>query len=766
MPQDRVEVEVLTHTEASQRGLQNYLGTLAKVTAGLVAFKKIVVDNAAAGLQYAGSLEKIEATYSVLLKSSERGEKLMDSVREFAATTPFQMERLAEASTRLLNAGTAADEIINVLQDLGNAALGDAEKMDRLTDAYAKLQTKGRASLEELHRFAEAGVPIYQQLAEQMGVTREELFEYISEGKVGFEEVNEALQSLTRGHGDLAGMIETQSETFEGLKSTMRDAWNDARGSLVEGFLPALKEGQRRIIDFLNTAGANIKEWSDQNAGNIYAIFTNLPEIADVAWQATVAIAKRAFTGETMMDILATLGRSLAESLRIGFEMSGVAWNLLMQTVRNTWQSFGDNAGKYLVNGILNGILAGPRRVARLLGFDVGKVDLFDIGDTLTQDISEFTSGMAEAFDRAGARIETNLRDRFDLFRDTVGEVTSFFDDEITTLTKQMDTIMEEGRAEYKLIEQQHEETKKAIEEAPIEVEVQVKYTKSQAGTKEGFLPIDMGEGFRSALTEGFQRYADGNEIETMAREFMGAPITANLPNMVLGGIGIGPGINEIDAQQAAKRAAAAEEAEAQEQLAQIENERLDTMVQMDMVQRAAHGQRMQELSEQKSAIESMTETLEARVPAMQRVFSALGAAIVDQEDGWKRLGETVLGVIADEIQAFGMSMAVKATGALAQGLITKDPTVFLGAAKYGAAAAAAFAASGMIRALGDGGLVTGPTPALVGEAGPEMVIPLDRLPQMGGGTTININVGGSIVSEDQLRGFVTNTVRGMQAAY
>jgi hypothetical protein len=44
---------------------------------------------------------------------------------------------------------------------------------------------------------------------------------------------------------------------------------------------------------------------------------------------------------------------------------------------------------------------------------------------------------------------------------------------------------------------------------------------------------------------------------------------------------------------------------------------------------------------------------------------------------------------------------------------------------------------------LAAGGIVTGPTLAMIGEAGPEAVIPLDRMSQMGGGTTVNINVNG-----------------------
>jgi hypothetical protein len=48
-------------------------------------------------------------------------------------------------------------------------------------------------------------------------------------------------------------------------------------------------------------------------------------------------------------------------------------------------------------------------------------------------------------------------------------------------------------------------------------------------------------------------------------------------------------------------------------------------------------------------------------------------------------------------------------------------------------------AAAGL-RPMATGGIVMGPTPALVGEAGPEAIIPLDRLGKMGG-NSYNINV-------------------------
>ena len=59
--------------------------------------------------------------------------------------------------------------------------------------------------------------------------------------------------------------------------------------------------------------------------------------------------------------------------------------------------------------------------------------------------------------------------------------------------------------------------------------------------------------------------------------------------------------------------------------------------------------------------------------------------------------------------------------------------------------------------ALADGGIVTGPTNALIGEAGAEAVIPLDKFGAMG--TVVNVNVAGSVISEGQLQSVIQDAL-------
>jgi hypothetical protein len=65
------------------------------------------------------------------------------------------------------------------------------------------------------------------------------------------------------------------------------------------------------------------------------------------------------------------------------------------------------------------------------------------------------------------------------------------------------------------------------------------------------------------------------------------------------------------------------------------------------------------------------------------------------------------------------------------------------------------FTSARQFEAMASGGIVTSPTFALIGEAGPEAVIPLDKMGSMGGGVTINVNGGDPNAVVDALRTYM-----------
>jgi hypothetical protein len=64
------------------------------------------------------------------------------------------------------------------------------------------------------------------------------------------------------------------------------------------------------------------------------------------------------------------------------------------------------------------------------------------------------------------------------------------------------------------------------------------------------------------------------------------------------------------------------------------------------------------------------------------------------------------------------------------------------------------------IPAMANGGIVTGPTLALIGEAGPEAVVPLSQMRNMGNGGGVTINVTGGLSTSAEIGQSVVNALR------
>ena len=75
----------------------------------------------------------------------------------------------------------------------------------------------------------------------------------------------------------------------------------------------------------------------------------------------------------------------------------------------------------------------------------------------------------------------------------------------------------------------------------------------------------------------------------------------------------------------------------------------------------------------------------------------------------------------------------------------------------YGGVEAYASSVASFVTPMAEGGIVTRPTMGLVGEAGPEAIIPLDRLGSVGGGTSVVVNVEGSVLTEYDLAETIQN---------
>ena len=158
-----------------------------------------------------------------MLKSGDGAKAVLAELEQFAASTPFQLDSLRDGAKQLLTAGVPAQGLTNKLRQLGDIAAGTGKPIGDFVRIFAKVKSTGKVGLESLNQLAERGVPIYSTLQKQLGVSREEMLKMISAGKIGFPELNTAIESMSTGAGMFAGGMAAQSQTISGLFSTLKD---------------------------------------------------------------------------------------------------------------------------------------------------------------------------------------------------------------------------------------------------------------------------------------------------------------------------------------------------------------------------------------------------------------------------------------------------------------------------------------------------------------------------------------------------------------
>lgn len=196
------------------------------VSSAKAALKALLLIGVAAtgwGIKLAADAEQAEIAFTTMLKSGTAARRVLGELEQFAASTPFQLKSLQDGAKQLLNAQVPTQQLTNKLRMLGDIAAGTGKPINDFVRIYAKVKSTGKVSLETLNQLAERGVPIYSALSQALGVNREEMLKMISSGKVGFEDLNKALESTATGTGVFAGGMAAQSTTIAGLWSTLKD---------------------------------------------------------------------------------------------------------------------------------------------------------------------------------------------------------------------------------------------------------------------------------------------------------------------------------------------------------------------------------------------------------------------------------------------------------------------------------------------------------------------------------------------------------------
>ena len=642
----------------AQRSMNKFGRDMERLGSNLTqALTLPILGAGGAAVASAVEFEQLEARLRVLTGSAEAGAAVFERIKKFAASTPFEVGDLVEASSQLMAFGFSADEALDSLQYLGDIAAATGSNINDISLILGQARTVGVAFTQDLRQLASRGIPVFEMLQEQTGLSGKAFNKFVADGGVTFEVLNDILRRTAAEGGKFFGGMEMQSKTLGGAISNFKDAASIAFAELGSAIAEStnLNERLRQLSDLISALVQRFKELSPEAKQTAVNVALMLAAIGP----ATFVIGKFAsISGSLMKQLKGLVGviKTFATFLL------GVPGIILATIAAITYLYYEFETARKVINGLVDAV--------------VSLIDIFRAGASAAELFYAILRGDAVTAGKAFADMQLALSD----FQKQIGEVD--FSDAENRISSSIDRIKER--------------IKDALILKPV----------VQPTTIQGQTTTITGGGATSAESEsvtGSKAFAQAilytTELNNRTAEYVGL--------LQMGTEG---------------------------QLTFAESVRAITDRQQE-----ALALRQQEIEEQNRLTTEQTKynaVLQATTTITDSIFNAL-------EQG-KNVFKSLIQGIKQMVVQLIKAVAQAALFASILNILGLGTGSFLGS----------FKSILGIPGLASGGLVTGPTMALVGEgsgtsiSNPEVVAPLDKLRSMLG----NINEG-RYIAETRIQG-------------
>ena len=215
------------------------------------------------GISRALNIEDAQAKLRGLGHDAESVETIMESALASVKGTAYGLDAAATAAASAVAAGVKpGQELTKYLSLAGDAATIAGVSFEEMGSIFGKVQTQQRAYTMEINQLADRGIPIYQWLQEELGVTQEALRKMVAAGEVDSATYFKVIEKNIGGAALESG-------------KTTRGAWRNMLAAMS-------RVGERIVsgpIDRVRTGFGDMTKWIDNNSDAIVRVVEDILEV-------------------------------------------------------------------------------------------------------------------------------------------------------------------------------------------------------------------------------------------------------------------------------------------------------------------------------------------------------------------------------------------------------------------------------------------------------------------------------------------------------
>ena len=300
------------------------------VSQGFYALSNALLSAGAAALEFSSSMETAGVSLEYFVDAADGTKKAaaqvqayLREVNEFAARTPFSTDEVLSLSKYMQAVGVAMGQtqsVLEVITDTAAATGATNEQLQRITFALGQMITKGRVANEEIRQLANANIPIYQILQEELNLTGEQISNIGNYWVDANDAVVAILNGLNRRYNGAADRI---ANTLTGLTDTIIDDAKIIADSAFSGIYDKVVSAATTLRDTLDYWRDTVT--SEGTGGLINTILTDIDPTGAFGNSVLSTIGNIRNLKDAFLELyhsgaplLNVLGRSFAASLNVG----------------------------------------------------------------------------------------------------------------------------------------------------------------------------------------------------------------------------------------------------------------------------------------------------------------------------------------------------------------------------------------------------------------------------------------------------------------
>ena len=101
--------------------------------------------------------------------NAEAAQEMYDRISEYGKMTPYDKAGLIDAQKTMMSFGMSGEQAFNTLKQIGDIAMGDSQKMQSLSLAFAQMHSTGKLTGQDLMQMINAGFNPLNEISKATG---------------------------------------------------------------------------------------------------------------------------------------------------------------------------------------------------------------------------------------------------------------------------------------------------------------------------------------------------------------------------------------------------------------------------------------------------------------------------------------------------------------------------------------------------------------------------------------------------------------------